>query len=93
MRGPDNPVFWLPLNLFHGTPHAALSFHTLKVDKSLLYVDADEFDPQAITNVESVSTCYQLSLDGRLKHSNPSALFRGPGHEGVEDFSDTSSEK
>ena len=85
MRGPDNLVFWLPLNLFHGTsPQAALRFHTLKVDKALFYVDANEFDSEAITNVESMSTCYQLSFDGRLKHSNPSAVFRGPGHQGVE---------
>jgi hypothetical protein len=74
-------------------PQAALRFHTLKVDKALLYVDADEFDPQAITNIQSVSTCYQLSLDGRLEHSNPSALFCAPGHQGVEGFSDTSREK
>ena len=75
------------------SPQAALRFHTLKVDKALLYIDTDEFDPQAITNVESVSTCYQLSFDGRLKHANPRTLFRGPSHQGVEDFSDTPREK
>ena len=66
---------------------------TLKIDKALLYVDADEFDSEAIANVESMSTFDQLSLDGRLEHSNPGALFRRPGHQGVEDLPDTPREK
>ena len=74
-------------------PYTASGFHTHKIDKALLYVDADEFDSEAIADIESLSAFDELSLDRRLKHSNPGSFFGRAGHQGVEDLADPSGEK
>ena len=67
----------------------ALLPHALEVDISALHVRADQLHTEPVADIHVFKTAHQFSFDGRMQKTNPSALVRSAGDDGIEALADS----
>jgi hypothetical protein len=85
-RGCGRPPFQSPD--FRGRNRHSLS-RPLKVDVSALHIRADELHAKPVANVHALKAAHQSSFNGRMQQTDPRALVRCAGDNGIEPFPDS----